>query len=161
MDPRLQRLSHEQNKLGAHNGIRCDSCKISPIMGTRYHCLMCDDYDLCSTCESNNTQGKVHCKNHLFVKIDIPLPSKCAIRSMINPYFDPQQLIPGAVFATSKIYCNACYEETLECIIVAMMGKCSNGNCTNDVSSSALKYCDCCSLDLYVCHRCGKNVRKD
>ena len=25
----------------------CDECGLSPIRGTRYHCSMCADYDLC------------------------------------------------------------------------------------------------------------------
>jgi hypothetical protein len=29
----------------------CHDCKMSPIIGQRYLCTVCDDYDLCSTCQ--------------------------------------------------------------------------------------------------------------
>ncbi|MEQ2219558.1 hypothetical protein XENOCAPTIV_019937 [Xenoophorus captivus] len=37
-----------------HPNITCDGCE-GPIMGTRFKCSVCPDYDLCSTCQS---QGK-------------------------------------------------------------------------------------------------------
>ncbi|KAI5056919.1 hypothetical protein GOP47_0028737 [Adiantum capillus-veneris] len=33
-----------------HNGHGCDSCLTTPIIGPRFHCMQCPDYDLCSTC---------------------------------------------------------------------------------------------------------------
>ncbi|MEQ2284591.1 hypothetical protein AMECASPLE_023282 [Ameca splendens] len=37
-----------------HPNVTCDGCE-GPIMGTRFKCSVCPDYDLCSTCQS---QGK-------------------------------------------------------------------------------------------------------
>eukprot|EP00731_Ephydatia_muelleri_P030600 Em0022g114a len=36
-----------------HRGVTCDGCD-GPIYGTRFKCLVCPDYDLCSTCESKS-----------------------------------------------------------------------------------------------------------
>lgn len=36
----------------AHPCIRCDKCSKFPIIGTRYKCLVCFDYDHCEECES-------------------------------------------------------------------------------------------------------------
>ena len=31
--------------------VRCDGCKKAPIVGQRYRCTICKNYDLCSACE--------------------------------------------------------------------------------------------------------------
>lgn len=33
-----------------HWNITCDACGLSDLRGDRFKCLLCDDYDLCSTC---------------------------------------------------------------------------------------------------------------
>ena len=38
-----------------HAGVMCDSCDMAPIAGFRYKCVVCQDYDLCGTC---NTAGR-------------------------------------------------------------------------------------------------------
>jgi len=34
-----------------HHGVTCDGCDKAPIVGFRYKCVVCDDYDLCGVCE--------------------------------------------------------------------------------------------------------------
>lgn len=53
-----------------HQGILCDNCN-NPIVGVRYKCGSCSDYDLCEFCES---QEGIHQEDHLFVKIRRPHP---------------------------------------------------------------------------------------
>ena len=50
-----------------HRGVVCDGCQMAPIVGPRYKCLMCPDYDLCKTCEGNG----VHVE-HDMIKITSP-----------------------------------------------------------------------------------------
>jgi len=62
-----------------HHGITCDGCQVSPIEGVRYKCTVCNDYDLCSTCEAKNQ----HPPNHPFLKLKVsaPLPAQGGHRS--------------------------------------------------------------------------------
>lgn len=52
----------------SHHGIICDGCGASPITGSRFKCLVCPDYDLCSSCEDRN----LHPADHPMMKIRVP-----------------------------------------------------------------------------------------
>jgi hypothetical protein len=51
-----------------HVGVICDGCNRSPIVGIRYKCLECFDYDLCETCADRQL---VHA-HHVMAKIRTP-----------------------------------------------------------------------------------------
>ncbi|OJD18018.1 hypothetical protein AJ78_01910 [Emergomyces pasteurianus Ep9510] len=53
-----------------HSGIRCDNCGMVPILGHRFKCINCKDFDLCSSCE----ELIPHDAKHTFLKIRIPTP---------------------------------------------------------------------------------------
>jgi hypothetical protein len=53
-----------------HHGVTCDSCKAYPIIGSRYKCSTCPDYDLCQSC---NSQGKYHKKSTKIREISLRL----------------------------------------------------------------------------------------
>merc|ERR1712060_129151 len=50
-----------------HRNVTCDICGQEGIVGTRYKCTVCPDYDLCETCEPQ------HDRSHPMIKINEPL----------------------------------------------------------------------------------------
>ncbi|KAJ2491675.1 hypothetical protein IWW37_002125 [Coemansia sp. RSA 2050] len=56
--------STEESSSAVHPNVVCDGCDF-PIVGVRYKCGNCLDYDLCESCESTVE----HNENHLFVKM--------------------------------------------------------------------------------------------
>ena len=55
------------NKI-VHPGVRCDGCGVFPIVGCRYKCSVCDNFDYCENCEKK--LGQEH--NHPLFKINEP-----------------------------------------------------------------------------------------
>jgi hypothetical protein len=51
-----------------HVGVICDGCNRSPIVGIRYKCLECFDYDLCESCADRQL---IHA-HHVMAKIRTP-----------------------------------------------------------------------------------------
>ena len=49
-----------------HLGVACDGCQTSPILGVRYKCAICKNFDYCSACE----ELCIH--DHAFLKIQKP-----------------------------------------------------------------------------------------
>ena len=56
-----------------HNGIKCQKCFQEPIIGYRYKCSVCHDYNLCQICEEKNSISGEH--QHDFIKIRKELKS--------------------------------------------------------------------------------------
>ena len=56
----------KQEECGFHLGVICDGCN-GPIYGTRYKCVTCVDYDLCSGCEEKGMHV-----NHNMIAIGHP-----------------------------------------------------------------------------------------
>ena len=52
---------HSNNKTckvrSVHIAITCDHCKVSPIIGKRYKCLECQNFDLCENCEAKTVHA--------------------------------------------------------------------------------------------------------
>jgi len=61
-------MKKEEEKKGpvVHSGVTCDGCKRYPIVGIRYKCSVCPDFDFCEECESKVDHP------HEFLKIRKP-----------------------------------------------------------------------------------------
>lgn len=57
----------EAQEAGVHYDISCNGCKVFPIIGKRFHCMTCNDYDLCFDCEKKD----VH--NHPMMRLRSPV----------------------------------------------------------------------------------------
>lgn len=67
---------------GVHTGVRCDGCGVNPIIGCRYKCSVCQNYDFCPNCEDTRKH------EHPFIKIRRPQLQPAAILAVVNE--DPQ-----------------------------------------------------------------------
>jgi len=69
-----------------HPSVTCDGCKINPIVGNRYKCTVCEDFDYCESCEEKNSETH----KHPFLKIRkpevAPIKILCAIRDDVEDY---------------------------------------------------------------------------
>jgi hypothetical protein len=61
----------EETRKIVHDNVVCDGCNGS-VVGIRYKCSVCPDYDLCESCE---LKGGVHDASHPLLKIAVPLNS--------------------------------------------------------------------------------------
>lgn len=50
-----------------HTGVFCDNCEMNPIVGIRYKCTTCYDFDLCESCEASLDH------EHPMIKIKTPM----------------------------------------------------------------------------------------
>ena len=68
------------DKIKAHNNYICDGCNSEPIVGIRYKCAVCEDFDYCEKCEKE--LGAKH--GHPFLKIrnpkDSPVYFNCTLK---------------------------------------------------------------------------------
>jgi hypothetical protein len=51
-----------------HVGFCCDGCGQNPIIGARFTCTQCSEYDLCSVCEAKGIHAE-----HDFIKVKAPI----------------------------------------------------------------------------------------
>ena len=57
---RIENNSTNSNFRNIHFGVACNGCGVSPILGCRYKCSVCDDYDLCEECEKKMAEEHGH-----------------------------------------------------------------------------------------------------
>uniref|UniRef100_A0A3P9LX09 RING-type E3 ubiquitin transferase n=1 Tax=Oryzias latipes TaxID=8090 RepID=A0A3P9LX09_ORYLA len=60
-----------------HDGTMCDTCRQQPIIGIRWKCAECSNYDLCTTCY----HGDKHHLRHRFYRITTPGSERVLLES--------------------------------------------------------------------------------
>ena len=66
---KIKQNKEEKNEKVVHRHYICDGCEMNPIVGVRYKCAICPDFDFCEKCEAK--MGEKH--NHPFVKYIKPI----------------------------------------------------------------------------------------
>ncbi|OMJ66492.1 hypothetical protein SteCoe_36638 [Stentor coeruleus] len=64
--PKLCCAMSEENSSIVHENISCNNCGVFPIIGHRYKCSVCNNFDFCQVCE------KTTLHDHPFIKIRNP-----------------------------------------------------------------------------------------
>ena len=67
LDYYKNKISNLSNCKTVHDGIKCDKCLKMPIIGFRYKCSICANFNLCENCEWENSNYLEH--KHNFIKI--------------------------------------------------------------------------------------------
>ena len=63
-----------------HKGIKCSNCGMENIVGIRYKCTICPNFNLCEICEENIE----HDEDHVLLKIKDPIISEEILEKKIN-----------------------------------------------------------------------------
>ncbi len=99
-DLRVSRDEDEEEDVPQHLGVTCDACGLSPIVGTRWKCANCSDFDLCkpslfvkmtNTGESCFHANEHASEGHSFYRIPSPSSKKqlFAPRSVLRELIAP------------------------------------------------------------------------
>ena len=75
-----QQNNINNNNAIIHKGIKCSNCGMKNIIGIRYKCTTCSNYNLCEECEDSIE----HDDTHVFLKIKEPVESENNLDRRIN-----------------------------------------------------------------------------
>jgi len=59
-----------------HEGVRCAGCHRPSIVGVRYQCCECNNFNLCSKCEEAQVECRGHSIQHPMLKIKVPIVAR-------------------------------------------------------------------------------------
>jgi len=73
-----EKCVNEEGKAVHHHYI-CDGCEMSPIVGCRYKCTVCNDFDYCEACEEKFKDEHKHPFLKIYKPSMAPLEFKCFV----------------------------------------------------------------------------------
>ncbi|ETM45302.1 hypothetical protein L914_09596 [Phytophthora nicotianae] len=77
-----------------HSSVRCDGCNQSPLRGFRFKCFSCPNYDLCTSCYTNQN----HNMDHPFVR----LADTTGSGDLLQPRSKGGNVVPETALVGSK-----------------------------------------------------------
>ena len=63
-----------------HTGIHCNGCGMNPIVGNRFKCSICDNFDFCEKCENLNKDKHLHPFIKIYSPQVAPIVIKCELK---------------------------------------------------------------------------------
>ncbi|KAI3403954.2 hypothetical protein KGF56_003221 [Candida oxycetoniae] len=109
--------------LAVHPNICCDHCsplEFNPIKGTRYCCLVCENYDLCSKCEAEQQSKRLrygkHSYDHPMCRVPVP-----------TPFFKSPSLFARCASGNENA-CRFAYSKTNDIIYDVPLNQCNTKN---------------------------------
>ena len=78
---KLKNVKKNVNEKPVHKFVKCDGCGMHPIIGCRFKCTVCDNFDYCENCEKKFC-GSHH--QHPFLKIYRPEMKPISIKCVLN-----------------------------------------------------------------------------
>lgn len=81
--------------MSRHEGVSCDSCLKGNFRGRRYKCLICYDYDLCSSCYESGATTTHHSSSH---------PMQCILTRADHELFYGGEAVLGATHDAPQSY---------------------------------------------------------
>ena len=84
---------------GVHVNVWCNGCSQKPIIGCRYKCSVCENFDFCSVCEETRKH------DHPFIKIRRPELSPAAIVAVVSEDASGAMVSTRTVPKPEKLYC--------------------------------------------------------
>lgn len=79
--PKVNQSNMNEGKY-VHRGVACDGCGMNPIVGIRYKCYVCPNFDFCEKCEAE--KGNEH--GHSFIKLKTSGHTEMYNQNMANTY---------------------------------------------------------------------------
>ena len=73
---------NNNNNKPVHKKVTCDGCKMTPIVGIRYKCTICPNFDFCENCEKKLSEKH----GHPFLKIRKPQNIEVHLADTFMPY---------------------------------------------------------------------------
>ena len=68
------------NNKKIHTGFACDGCGANPIVGNRFKCAVCPNFDYCEECEEKNKDSHLHPFIKIYSPEIAPLDVKCELK---------------------------------------------------------------------------------
>jgi len=100
-EPSAPEAAAPMSGIEVHPGVACDGCSQAPILGKRFKCLQCPDYDLCERCfKRNKVDMSVH-PHEVYAQVQ-----SNTIGDVVQSYYAPANGSMGSVH--HNVICDGC-----------------------------------------------------